>query len=55
MFRLFSFIYNLSHFCVARLYLHYIFYYQIYNASRFHFRVLYSFILLDISSKIYFR
>nr|DAX59843.1 MAG TPA: hypothetical protein [Caudoviricetes sp.]DAX90134.1 MAG TPA: hypothetical protein [Caudoviricetes sp.] len=31
-----SWTFTLSHLCVVRLYLHYILYYQIYNASRFH-------------------
>nr|DAX90135.1 MAG TPA: hypothetical protein [Caudoviricetes sp.] len=38
-----------------RLYLHHISYYQIYNASRFHSRVLYSLLHIDISSILYFR
>nr|DAD61787.1 MAG TPA: hypothetical protein [Caudoviricetes sp.] len=46
---------NLSHLCVARLYLLPIFYYRILIASRFHFRVLYSLLLLCISHKICFR
>nr|DAQ75039.1 MAG TPA: hypothetical protein [Caudoviricetes sp.] len=52
-----SWTFYLSHLCVARLYLHHIFYYQIYNASHFHIflYVLYSLLHIDISSILCFR
>nr|DAK52888.1 MAG TPA: hypothetical protein [Caudoviricetes sp.] len=46
---------NLSHLCVARLYLLLLIFYQSIIASRFHFRVLYSLLHIDISSILCFR